>query len=69
MDNLLIFAIGDVHGCFDQLEALLLACDRARGGRDARFVLIGDYIDRGPDARKVVDLLMRKQASRPLQFI
>jgi serine/threonine protein phosphatase 1 len=69
MDDLLTFAIGDVHGCFDKLEALLLACERVRAGREVRYVLIGDYIDRGPDARKVIDLLIRRQLSGGNRFI
>jgi serine/threonine protein phosphatase 1 len=69
MEDLLTFAIGDVHGCFDKLEALLLACDRVRAGREARYVFIGDYIDRGPDARKVIDLLRHKQLSEGSRFV
>jgi serine/threonine protein phosphatase 1 len=69
MDDLLTFAIGDVHGCFDQLQELLLFCDRARATREARYIFIGDYIDRGPDARKVVDLLMQKQREEGERFI
>jgi serine/threonine protein phosphatase 1 len=69
MDDLLTFAIGDVHGCFDKLHSLLQFCDSARSGRAARYILIGDYIDRGPDTRRVVDLLMHKQLGRAGQFI
>ena len=69
MDDLLTFAIGDVHGCFDKLEALLLACDRVRDGREVRYVFIGDYIDRGPDAREVVELLMHKQRCEGSRFV
>jgi diadenosine tetraphosphatase ApaH/serine/threonine PP2A family protein phosphatase len=69
MEDLLTFAIGDVHGCFDKLEAILLACDRVRAGRQARYVFIGDYIDRGPDSRKVIDLLMHKQPSEGSRFV
>jgi serine/threonine protein phosphatase 1 len=69
MDDLLTFAIGDVHGCFDKLQALLLFCDRARASREARYIFIGDYIDRGPDARKVVDLLMQRQLEEGSRFI
>jgi serine/threonine protein phosphatase 1 len=57
----LTFAIGDVHGCVDKLQALLAACERVRGGRDARVVLVGDYIDRGPQSRDVVDFLIHRQ--------
>jgi serine/threonine protein phosphatase 1 len=59
------FAIGDVHGCLDKLERLLKACEAHAGGRPARFVFLGDYIDRGPDSRGVVELLMRRQAAQP----
>jgi serine/threonine protein phosphatase 1 len=69
MEDLLTFAIGDVHGCFEKLEALLVACDRVRAGREARYVFIGDYVDRGPDACKVIDLLMQKQLSEGSRFV
>ncbi|MBR1285386.1 serine/threonine protein phosphatase [Bradyrhizobium sp. AUGA SZCCT0177] len=69
MEDLLTFAIGDVHGCFDKMEALLLACDEVRAGREVRYVFIGDYVDRGPDTRKVIDLLMRRQLSEGHRFI
>jgi serine/threonine protein phosphatase 1 len=62
MDSSITFAIGDVHGCFDKLETLLAVCELVGNGRDARFVLIGDYVDRGPDSKKVLDFLIGKQA-------
>jgi serine/threonine protein phosphatase 1 len=61
----LTFAIGDIHGCLDKLERLLAACEAHAGGRPARWVFLGDYIDRGPDSRGVVELLMRRQAAQP----
>lgn len=61
----LTFAIGDIHGCLDKLERLLAACEAHAGGRPARFVFLGDYIDRGPDSRGVVELLMRRQQAQP----
>jgi bis(5'-nucleosyl)-tetraphosphatase (symmetrical) len=44
--------IGDVHGCLEELDALLRAADY-RPGRD-RLVLLGDLLDRGPDGVGVV---------------
>jgi serine/threonine protein phosphatase 1 len=59
------FAIGDIHGCLDKLERLVAGCEAHAGGRPARFVFLGDYIDRGPDSRGVVEFLMRRQQARP----
>jgi serine/threonine protein phosphatase 1 len=59
--ELVTFAIGDIHGCLDKLERLL---DRCRGygrGRPMRFVFLGDYVDRGPDSRGVIEKLRRAQ--------
>ncbi len=54
----LTFAIGDVHGCIDKLDALIARCAEFAQGRGARFVMLGDYVDRGPDTRAVVQRLM-----------
>jgi serine/threonine protein phosphatase 1 len=45
----LTFAIGDIHGCFSKLEALIAQCTAYAGHRQFRFVFLGDYVDRGPD--------------------
>jgi serine/threonine protein phosphatase 1 len=69
MASLLTFAIGDVHGCFDKLLALLGACETVAGGKRARVVLIGDYVDRGPDSRKVLEYLIARQQRDGDRFI
>ena len=61
----LTFAVGDVHGCLDKLQRLLAACEAHAGARPARYVFLGDYIDRGPQSRGVIDRLMAEQAARP----
>lgn len=58
-----IFAIGDIHGQADNLERLLDRLERHDGS--ARFVFLGDYIDRGPDTRRVVDRLLALGQARP----
>jgi serine/threonine protein phosphatase 1 len=63
------YAVGDIHGCYDQLIRLLSCCKSHSGNRPSRFVFLGDYIDRGPDSRKVVDFLIRAEAFSPRQFI
>ncbi len=59
------FAIGDIHGCLDKLTRLLGTCEAHAGTQPARYVFLGDYIDRGPDSRGVIEFLMRWQTERP----
>ena len=47
-----LFAIGDIHGCVDELAAMLRAIAPIRGDT---VVFVGDYVDRGPAARDVID--------------
>lgn len=49
------FAIGDIHGCARELAALL---DQIRPTEDDTVVFLGDYIDRGPDSKGVVDIIL-----------
>ncbi|MDO9514947.1 MAG: metallophosphoesterase, partial [Syntrophales bacterium] len=51
-----IFAIGDIHGCLSKLEALVPQINI--DSRDDTLVFIGDYIDRGPNSRGVVDFVL-----------
>jgi serine/threonine protein phosphatase 1 len=60
----LVYAIGDIHGLLQQLRALLSLCERHADGRAATFVFLGDYIDRGPDSRGVVEALIDLQAQQ-----
>jgi serine/threonine protein phosphatase 1 len=50
-----LFAIGDIHGCVDELSAMLSTIAPARGDT---LVFVGDYIDRGPAARDVIEVLL-----------
>ncbi|RMD64079.1 MAG: serine/threonine protein phosphatase [Alphaproteobacteria bacterium] len=66
-----VYAIGDVHGCCGLLQALhrqILADGEENGvvsGPDRRRVVVylGDYIDRGPDSRGLIDLLIETPLS------
>src|SRR4051794_27405372 len=48
-------AIGDIHGCSKALEAIL---DAIRPRPDDEIVTLGDYINRGPDTRGVIEWLI-----------
>ncbi len=50
-----LIAIGDIHGCRVALETLL---DEIQPGHDDIVVALGDYVDRGPDSRGVIDRLI-----------
>jgi len=50
-----LFAIGDIHGCVDELTAMLGTIGPVRGDT---VVFVGDYIDRGPAARDVIEVLL-----------
>ncbi len=50
-----IFVIGDVHGCADELRELIkkLPLDK-----DSTLLFLGDYVDRGPDSKAVIDMVL-----------
>jgi hypothetical protein len=43
--------VGDVHGCLDELLALVARCGDPRG---TRYVMVGDLVAKGPDSKGVV---------------
>jgi serine/threonine protein phosphatase 1 len=59
-EGVCLYAIGDIHGRADLLGTLLDAIERDRQTRaatDVRLIFLGDYIDRGPASKEVVELL------------
>ncbi len=54
------YVLGDIHGQLAQLDAALARIHAE--DPEARIVFLGDYVDRGPDARGVLETLMRGQA-------
>ncbi|MEM6469136.1 MAG: metallophosphoesterase family protein [Planctomycetota bacterium] len=58
-----LIGIGDIHGCRNALETLLEA---VAPGPDDTIVTLGDYVDRGPDSRGVIDLLIEVSESSRL---
>jgi len=61
-----LYAVGDIHGTRDKLEALLDSLPLEEGDR---LVFLGDYVDRGPDARGVVELLLGFARRWPCTFL
>ena len=61
-DGQLIYAVGDIHGCYDlfrtALSKIAADCALEAAGRTPKLVLLGDYIDRGPDSAKVLQALV-----------
>ena len=58
-----VYAIGDIHGSLDRLTRLHDAILRDAEGSEAErrvVVYVGDYVDRGPDSRGVIDLLIEQ---------
>lgn len=51
------FVVGDIHGCLSKLKELLTY----HNPKTEQLVFIGDYIDRGPDSKGVLDFVMEKQ--------
>lgn len=50
-----LLAVGDIHGCLDHLQRLIT---RVQPTEADRVVFLGDYIDRGPDGKGVIDFLI-----------
>lgn len=61
VDGQLVYAIGDIHGCYDQLRQLLEMINgdagQHAGGRTPTLIFCGDYVDRGPATAAVLDAL------------
>ncbi|MBN8548471.1 MAG: serine/threonine protein phosphatase [Deltaproteobacteria bacterium] len=61
-----LFAIGDIHGCPDELEFLLEYLRNTLNIDDQdQVVFIGDYIDRGVSSKAVLECLLRFQKLQP----
>lgn len=60
MADTAVYAIGDVHGCLDELLALerIVASDAEGLPGRKLIVMLGDYVDRGPASAQVIDHLI-----------
>ncbi|MBI5263414.1 MAG: serine/threonine protein phosphatase [Bradyrhizobium sp.] len=58
------YAIPDIHGRLDLLDAALEMINVHSGEEPATIIALGDYVDRGPDSCLVVERLMNWQSSK-----
>jgi serine/threonine protein phosphatase 1 len=56
-----LYAVGDIHGRADLLDALLdkIAADAAETELQSRVIFLGDYVDRGPNSKEVLERLLQ----------
>jgi serine/threonine protein phosphatase 1 len=69
MPGILTYAIGDIHGSDTKLANLLAHCMKYAGQNSFRIVFLGDYVDRGPSSRDVVEFLIKTQAAAPEEVV
>ncbi len=67
-----MYAIGDIHGRVDLLEQLLRGIDedlKQASVPQSIEVFLGDYVDRGPASRQVLDLLIEREKTHRTIFL
>jgi len=71
-DGMRIYAVGDVHGRADLLKALLARIDADLAVNpipQSAQVFLGDYIDRGPNSRQVLDHLILRRPRHSMVYL
>lgn len=71
-DGVRVYAVGDIHGRADLLEEMLNRIDADMAAKPIRQVIeifLGDYIDRGPASRDVLDQLVARQRNNRAIFL
>ena len=71
-DGTRIYAVGDIHGRADLLAPLLARIDldlKARPIAQPLQIFLGDYIDRGPHSRQVIDLLIARRRQHAMVLL
>jgi serine/threonine protein phosphatase 1 len=71
-DGIRIYAISDIHGCADLLQQMFTVIDRdltTIGSMRAIHVFLGDYIDRGPESCRTIDLLVERGQKHESVFL
>ena len=71
-DDTRIYAIGDVHGRADLLAQMFAAIDASLVSHPVKRpiqILLGDYIDRGPNSREVIDTLIARRRRHTMVYL
>lgn len=71
-DNGRLYAIGDVHGCFNELLALESKIRRSikrTGFKAFKIISVGDLCDRGPDTKSVIEHFVQGKQASTHEFI
>jgi serine/threonine protein phosphatase 1 len=71
-DGVVVHAVGDVHGCSGLLDQVFGQIDRDRATLGAKCfieVYLGDYVDRGPDTRGVIERLIARRETRDVKLL
>jgi len=55
------YVIGDIHGCYDELVQLLVKIDQHANEQPYKCIFVGDYVDRGPESKAVVQEVINMQ--------
>lgn len=58
-----LLAIGDIHGCYNALRALV---DAVQLAPEDTLITLGDYVNRGPNTYAVIDWLIHRDKVGPL---
>src|SRR4030095_11121499 len=66
-----VYAVGDIHGRVDLLNHLMkmIFRDSVTGSPLQSLVFIGDYVDRGPDSKEVINRLLEPLAEFQTYFL
>lgn len=71
-EGLRVYAIGDIHGRADLLDRMFKQIDADLAGNAPRHsiqVFLGDYIDRGPASREVLDRLIERESNHHIVLL
>lgn len=61
------YVVGDIHGCFPQLKALVKLI--LKKDKMAQFIFLGDYVNKGDNTKRVIDFLIDLNEKNECVFI